>query len=62
MRIKDGWSIKEINEIIVRDNDVVIDRVIFQTGDKTNEISDSLLTQGYADLTEFRRGQVVQIC
>lgn len=55
MRIKDGWSIKEINEIIVRDNDVVIDRVIFQTGDKTNEISDSLLTQGYADLTEFRR-------
>ena len=54
MRIKIGEYIEEVNCVCVRNTDIMIGTKFLNTGEDTEKIGNQLLTQGYADLTNYR--------
>lgn len=55
MRIKIGEYIEEVNCVFVRNTDIMIGTKFFPTGEDTEKIGNQLLTQGYADLSAYRK-------
>ena len=51
MRVKINDKIKEVDDITIRTNDIQIGIAFYQTGDRTKELGEQLLTKGYIDLT-----------
>ena len=43
--------IQEVETVWVKDNCIIINSTIYETGDKTSEVEDKLLKNGYADLS-----------
>ena len=54
MRIKIGEYITEVNRVWVRETDININGDFYHTGEDTKTIGNQLLTQGYADLTNYK--------
>ena len=54
MRIKTGRYIKEIKKVCTRKTDILIDSMVYLTGDDTEKIEKQLLELGYADLSNYR--------
>lgn len=54
MRIKVGEYIYTVDKVWVRETDLMIGNKFYQTGNRTEEIADQLLKNGYADLTHFK--------
>lgn len=55
MRIKDGTYIDEVKHIQVRESDIIINCTFYQTKGDTEKIENQLLTQGYADLSAYKK-------
>lgn len=55
MRIKRGEYIEEVDKIVVRETDIIINTDFYATGDDTEKIGNQLLTQGYADLSIYKK-------
>lgn len=53
MRIKNKDRIVEVDEVRIRDDDIMIGTQFITTGEHTEEIGKQLLEKGYADLTDF---------
>ena len=53
MRIKNKDRIVEVDEVRIRDDDIMIGTQFIATGEHTEEIGKQLLEKGYADLTDF---------
>lgn len=53
MRIKDGEDIYEVDKVCIREDDIQIGLIFYQTKEHTQKISKQLLEKGYADMTNF---------
>lgn len=53
MRIKNKDRIVEVDEVRIRDDDIMIGTQFIATGEHTEKIGKQLLEKGYADLTDF---------
>lgn len=58
MRIKVGNTLREVNNIRIDVNGLIVGYEIFITNDATEEIVKQLLEKGYADLTPYVHKEV----
>lgn len=55
MRIKEGEYIREVKCVQIRKTDIIVNCIFYQTERDTEKIGNQLLTQGYADLSDYRK-------
>ena len=55
MRIKEGEYIREVKCVQIRKTDIIVNCIFYQTERDTEKIGNQLLTQGYADLSAYRK-------
>lgn len=55
MRIKYGEFIREVECVQIRKSDIVVKCEFYGTKGDTEKIGEQLLTQGYADLSAYKR-------
>ena len=55
MRIKLAERIEEVSTVQIKEDCLIIDSSIYETGNATTDVIDKLYVKGYADLSGFFR-------